>query len=1077
MSQKKKIESQHSEADIINVAGNLNLSGGTLQVENLFIGSNGEPDENVAKSEQQILALQYSISYLDAIQKIHVGKDLLDRFFLDDIWKLLNEKGQLILTGQPGVGKTCTFLQLTKYCTPVYISLRDRNPVFAISYLINKIRISKGETLVKVQDVETGLSILEGQLTTCKLVFFIDDLEVNSTLAQQLIAITKSDNLFLYATRNPTELEPSGIHQQVIPALNKEEAANFLKLQRLEVGMVAFDELYTASAGNPLYLYYFSNFQITPFPADIQSYHQSIWSKLAAEAKECLVFSSLSYHPLTLEDLAGLWSISAIEVLEKIRGIAGLLVNQEGSLIIFHPAFKEFIFERVQHEGLSGTYKRKLAEFYRSKDKLVNAAVLLIDEDPAAFNKFGEYCIAQVIISGDLQLAVQFIETLLRFPKTKMREGYLRYHLSYVLRALYREEESTNELELAIALFSKLKNKQWLWAARMIKAMNLIEGGDKEEGLNLADEILKNAPKFGDSFYARALVNLTKIYMDVGEYKKAANTGKQAFDLFEKMNDNEGMVASLANLASSLSQLNDYDDLAEKYALRLLELPEGSVEFGLRMVALNILTSVNRKNKKFTDAKKYGMQAVSLCRQHHLPDKVILNLINYGNIIRDEGDLDAAVKIYEEAMVLVNAISLTREEIRINWILTSLYRQKDEMDRSLAYADKAIDLAEKYSQFYSFAHAWEEKARTLYLMDKTKEAAEAYEKSARGFSGIGQFSKDARRNFLKAIHLYTEAGDLGKANELIAEAITDRPQDNISELSDLIEGTDIKSDDATIHASFLELAKKYQSDGFNENAIQKFLLYVNFCRKNRSTSKAPFTEVMNELARNVSKSRFARTILTMLVDQSGNLIDKSSLAGIISILEKSLPGFYYRETTEQAVFTGLVTDQLRVQLLAFTSDLPCKKMALIMLLFLYAGPELVEIPEKPVAQGYKAMIMSRHEMEASGISLKLSKEFSEHIQTLQMRVGEDATMDTILINRDYEKCADLEVYPNNKCLMYCLGMFVIGIGSHLSGIPHSDKRKDTRPITRKLAFFFDYTDLEDTKTKNKSFDVDTKKLK
>ncbi|MEO8404592.1 MAG: hypothetical protein ABI480_08360 [Chitinophagaceae bacterium] len=835
MSRKKKIDVQQSERDIVNVAGNLNLNGGTLQVDRLFVSDQDQLDGKIQQAEQQTLSLQYSISYFEAVRKNFANKPLLERALLDNLWKQVNEHRQMLLMGQPGAGKTCCFLQLSKYCSPVYISLRDRNPVFLLGYLINKIRISRNESLIKIQDIETGLMILETELQESKTVFFIDDLEVDYSFAMRLMALNKGDNLFLYASRNEKELEPSGIHPFRLPALSQEEAKAFLQLQGITLNVLEFTELYQASAGNPLYLFYFSKFQVKPLPPDIQSYHQSIWTRLDQQAKECLIFCSLSYQPLLVENLAKLWNETPIAVVDRMAAFSGLLTNQDGNLTVFHPVFREFILERIENDGLASAYKKQLAEFYLSGNNYLNAAVLLVNENPAKFNEFGESCIASVISFGDLQLAIRFIETLLKFPKAGFWEGYLRYHLAYVYRYLYREQEACEELEKAIALFGKLRNKKWLLTAQMIKAMNLVESGEKEEGLQLADLIMAKTTKYGDAFHARSLVNLTKIYMDLSEFNKAADAGKQAFDLFEQMNEPAGMIASLANLASSLAQLDDHQDLAEKYALKILSLPDDVAEFGLRMIALNILTSINRKKKDFITAKQYGEEAIRLCKQHQLPDKVILNLINYGNIVRDEGDLEGAVKIYDEALVLINEIKLKKEESRIYWILTSLYRQKEEMELSLVNADKAIAAAQQANHTYGMAHAWEEKARTLYVMDRDAEAADAYEKSGRIFSSIAQFSKDARQCFLQAIDIYFKTGNLERGNQLLTESIRDRPQDNVGELEDLMMDDGPHNDPATIHNSFLQLAKKYQSENFSENAIRKFLVYASYCHRNPST--------------------------------------------------------------------------------------------------------------------------------------------------------------------------------------------------------------------------------------------------
>lgn len=90
MSRKRKIDDQQSERDIINVAGNLNLNGGTLQVEKLFVGDQDQLDGKIQEAEQQTLSLQFSISYFEVVRKNFAGKPLLERALLEDLWQQVN---------------------------------------------------------------------------------------------------------------------------------------------------------------------------------------------------------------------------------------------------------------------------------------------------------------------------------------------------------------------------------------------------------------------------------------------------------------------------------------------------------------------------------------------------------------------------------------------------------------------------------------------------------------------------------------------------------------------------------------------------------------------------------------------------------------------------------------------------------------------------------------------------------------------------------------------------------------------------------------------------------------------------
>lgn len=1073
----KKIEKQETGGDIYNVLGDFNNNGGNLQIETLILENSEGVESALLKNEQEKLLASYSTSYIDFLKKQFESKTLIQREQVNEIWQKLTEVSQLLLTGKPGSGKTCALFQLTSFVPDaIYISIRKRSALGVVNHLINKIRIRRQETLLAATNTEEALEMLQSLLQETEMVFFIDDCETEPGIVSSLINLHKASNRFVFASRDTILFEGTSIEAVPVTAFSEEEMKDFLTRNGVELGLLSFSELYVASGGNALYLFYFSKYQIRPLPADVITYHKAIWADLSPQEQESLIYIALSYRHISLSDLSQVMNDTRLtDTTQRLGRLASLIHNEEGKLQIFHPAFTEFILDYLLHGGILTEYSEKLGSYFLGKEMLVDAAWLLVDSKPEEVNAFGIEAMAAVIISGDLHFSVKLITTLLQYKKTRLEEGYLEYHLACVYRYLHLETLSDQHLQKAIILFEKVKNKRWLLSAEMIKAMNLVEKGKNSDGLALADSIFKRSEKLGDRFKGRNLVNLTKIYVDLSEYKKGAIAGKEAFDLFEKLNDKEGMISSLANLASCLAMLDDYSDLAETYAQKLLEITESNVEFTIKLIALNILTSINRRKNRYAEAKKYGWEAVTLCQKYNLPDKLLLNLINYGNIVRDEDDLPEAIKIYEDALAHAKELGLKKEEGRINRILSAIYYTLNELDKSIDFAERSIENYKQIDNLNGVAHALEEKARVLLKQDDKFGAAAAYEESAKIFLITENDSHDAKNSFTKAIQFYFELGETEKANNLLSFSITDMP-DSI-EINSFEEDGENNAG-TTIHESFRNLASTYGDAIVNQNMIRKFLVYLDYCHKNSGTSKIPFYEVLATLAGCVAKHRFALTTLGILIEQSRNLLDADGLTKLFRLIEKDLAGFYYRETHEVAFLLASVSSDLKIEMDISKDDLLGRKLALTATLFFFAAPELVSSEQELVESFYKLWIVNLQEMNDEDIDLGIpASEFSEHIQTIMLSVKQDNMGDSVCINTEYEIKADLIQHPNNKCLMYFIGMLAMRMTNHL----YKDKKglngNGKKFIPRKLAYFFDYTSIEEFNQLNEQFGINLENLK
>lgn len=1056
-----KIETQNAEI-IYNVAGNMHLHNSPEVVALLN------------QSKQEKLREINSISFFEILSKEFSEKKLIERNIeLEEIEKRLGKHRQLILHGEPGLGKTTTLFQLSRRLDNIiYISAKSKSPISVLSYLVNKIRLSTGDDLLELKDVDEACEWLQASLQKSKHCFIIDDCEQDKETVSKIISLEKFDSIFLFATRNKSMFEGEGVAFHPCSPFSEDEVKLFLESHGVSLHKLEFNNLFKASRGNPLYLYYFSKFQVSPLPDDLAQYQNSILDGLNTKQQEILTLISIPYFNITLAELTEVMKYeSIIEISKDVDDLSSLIKNYEGLLELFHPSFKEFVIEKLESKGLLNFYKEKLGEYYLAKEEIIQATYLLIDISPSKIDKYLFNVFPSLVSWGELNFALKVLKTKLQTAVKDLDIGYLYYHLCYVHHLLGNKDEATICIDKSLDYLKTAKNKKFYSAALMFKAMDLIEHGKVTEATKIADKVFANIKEDDKDFKAPLLVNLSKIYVDLSEFEKGARVCKEAFEIFEEQNETEGMKNSLVNLVSCLSQISEHKDEAEKYGLRLLEITRQSSEFSTEVIVLNALASIYREKKDYPKAKEFSNRAIELCQQYNMKDKAVLNLINFGNILRDDGDIEEAKKIYEEALIKSKEYNLKKDEGRIYWILSSIYRDSGNLDLSIEFADRSIKNSKESNYYYGTANALREKSDALLLMDEQLKAADALVESAEFYGKIEQFSESYQYNISKAIGIYRNAGKNEKANKLINKLLENTARRiNVEEVASLI--LDNTSEE-TVTSNFEKLFNSYFSNGKNSlNIIKQILSFANYCNGlDGAKGSTIFKNTLDLIIKNIGKSKFSYSILGIAIEQSGTLLNQDDLDVINNSLQEKLPLFSSREVNNEKILITSIAGKINLEIHTFTDEIACNKLATALILILHEQYELI-LEDKPFLEKSCTIWLHSYseEMKKAIGSYLADKEplFQEHIQTLHWRKNSYDIHEMIVVNPDYESNCNLNTYPENKASLYFFVTTIMGIKSHFY---HSEVHKDgsqRRFILNSVARLFDYTNKELKKDINKS---------
>ena len=1060
-----------SGENIYNVAGGMHLHNSPEVIAIL----NSE--------KQKKLKELNSISYFEILLKEYSEKNLIERGLeVKKITDLLNKSQQLILYGEPGLGKTTTLFQLSKRKERVvYISIKGKSPISVISYLINKIRLSNDDELLEIKSIDEAFDWFQASLQRSKQYFIIDDCEQDTDTVSKIIALQKFESTFLYSTRNKSFFQSTGVEFYECSPFSADEIKLYLETHKLSLSLLETNELIKISNGNPLYLFYFSQFEVSPLPKDLIGYQNSIWSGLSIKQQEILAIISIPYFNITTEDIATFLKYdSTIGLSNDVDELSALIKNYNGILELFHPSFKEFVLEILKSKGLLSSYQEKLGDFYLAQNEIVQATYLLIDIAPNKVDKYLFDVFPSLIGWGELSFALKVLNTKLQTSDKEIDKGYLYYHLCYVHHLLGNKDESTICIDKSLIHLKNAKNRKFYAAALMFKAMNLIDHGKVEEATRIADKVFAKIKDDDKKFKAPLLVNLSKIYVDISEFEKGANACKEAFEIFEKLGSTEGMMNSLVNLVTCLSQIDDHINEAEAYGLKVLDLLKGSSDYSIEVIVSNALASIYREKKEYPKAKEYSVRAIELCQKLEMKDKAILNLINFGNILRDEGGIDEAKKIYNEALIKAKEYNLKRDEGRIYWILSSIYRETGNLDSSIEYATKSIECSKKINFSYGAANALREKSDTYLLMGEALKAADALVESAEFFGKIDQFTKSYQNNISKAIQIYGKAGEKDKVNALINDLLANTAKKiDVGEVLNLILDN---SNEITVTANFKKLFESFFTNNKdNLNILRQFLSFIDYCNGlEELQGKKLFMETVDLIIDNIGKSKFSFSILGIAIEQSGNLLDQNELNAISILLHDKLEMFATRQIGDEQVIITSIKGRINLEIHVFSDEATCFKLALSLILILHELPDLV-IDEKSFSE--KSCILWLHLysdqiQNAIGDLIPDNQAlFQESIQTVHMDKNGYDIHEMILVNPNYEINSNLTLNPDNKASLYFLVTTIMGIKSHFyhSKVPEDNSQR--RFILNAVARLFDYTNTELSNKPIKSkFEIDIDKI-
>ncbi len=298
----------------------------------------------------------------------------------------------------------------------------------------------------------------------------------------------------------------------------------------------------------------------------------------------------------------------------------------------------------------------------------------------------------------------EFAETLYRWAEKKEAQkpvlfSYAKFTYAF---SLYYREYYDESLPLLVAVQDLFTEQNDLHGAALCSVIygsiyrtfgnvdlalkNFWEGYDK----------LKNAVLYQHYFLACS-VNMAGTYLDMKMYEEAIPLFEESLALAEKNNRFYWTVYSLHGLGKVYLAQDNFPEAKECFEKAM----EVSQQRNHRLSICNSLSELGNyyfKLGDYTNAESHHRQSMELREQYQFIGGAITNCTRLAEIFIKEGKPDDGLAVLNKGLKLAEQVKLKPKLYQIHFLLSEIYHQKNEMERSLYHYKIYHDLHEQVAQ-------------------------------------------------------------------------------------------------------------------------------------------------------------------------------------------------------------------------------------------------------------------------------------------------------------------------------------------------------------------------------------------
>ncbi|MEL6812627.1 MAG: tetratricopeptide repeat protein [Bacteroidota bacterium] len=284
--------------------------------------------------------------------------------------------------------------------------------------------------------------------------------------------------------------------------------------------------------------------------------------------------------------------------------------------------------------------------------------------------------------------------------------------------------------EDALALAQRLEYPQGIAQAYRVVGVAHWTQGNLVDAIKALDKAERQFRELNDEEgVANTLLNSGMVYADLQQNDKALSYYEKAIDKFTVLNMDSRIATTLTKIATLYIEQDNLFDAKEYLDNALAIHSKNEFTYGLSEVH-NRLGILFIKQKNTEQAYYHIRQSIVLGRDINDKDGMVSNLIQYGKLLRMDGNLPAADMHFKLALNRARENSLKRYQLQTFKELSELKKVEGQLDSSLQYFEKytrlkdSIFTSEKSAQIAAigFAHEMEAKDKELAILQERKRA-------------------------------------------------------------------------------------------------------------------------------------------------------------------------------------------------------------------------------------------------------------------------------------------------------------------------------------------------------------------
>ena len=615
-----------------------------------------------------------------------------------DLLAALERTERLCVTAPLGGGKTVLLAQLSARQDWLFVDGRGMTEFNLIARIANSLREWQGRPSRAFSN-ESAATVA---LLDAWDAFSSNTLVVDGARMPQAIWDLLPTGARLLVSSPHSIAAPSATRFR-IPPLHVDEIRAWVRdLRGTAPDSEEVSRLAEQSSGSPLYLRFYALGEPHQEGLSLQQLEIETFEALSPTAREVVLYLCLADTPLDLDALKTLVAKpndGPETTVSALNEASAFVVDIAGGISLANEHTRRTLLDHLgQSPARHSFFAIRMGAYYAGQGQYLRAFTV--------FDDAGERGRADELLSRAAYQAgmrgggapsvsvfrrqVQLACELSQGPE----EVVARISLAQALRQIGDIRGAEDQIEQARTRAHDIKDQRTSFVVREAELTLRLGSMSVEERAEALASLCEDYSENGFEFEAaRTATALAETYIRAEMFAKAEAPSRNALEYFVAIGDRYGQRVARTNLAVALSGLEGREDEAASLAQDLTTEIDSSHHPRERAVICNIMTRRLRRSGNPEMAKRYAKEAIEIGETLGNYRLVAVNRINLGNLARDRGLLDAALKEYRAADQAAHRAGDSSTEAFANFDIASVLNERGEYSLAAFHAQHAVSKA------------------------------------------------------------------------------------------------------------------------------------------------------------------------------------------------------------------------------------------------------------------------------------------------------------------------------------------------------------------------------------------------